>query len=101
VPVLRFGRRSEFCADSCRQSAFRNGGYYPSRAPKNAENSPTNSVAKAATFVRGSILAPSDWPIDLLGGNRRGAGLDSALRRRIVASELGRGGDDHAHATVP
>lgn len=37
-----------------------------------------------------SLFGPSDWPANLIGGDRRGLSLDPALRRHIIATELPR-----------
>jgi hypothetical protein len=89
--VQRTGRKRLFCSNLCRsearrQKSFVSPGYYPSAATQNAENSPTNSTTYRAE--NGGRSAP----LDLVGGRYRWPGavrLDPALRRQILAIEIG------------
>jgi endogenous inhibitor of DNA gyrase (YacG/DUF329 family) len=90
----RSGRRRHFCSNACRQAHFRNAEWdrrYQVPDPlRNAKNNPTTSaVCEGKNRGRGSILSPADWPIDLLGGCRRGSGLDPELARKIIEIECG------------
>jgi hypothetical protein len=102
----RVGRIRQFCSDRCRDEARRSrdfmnfvGGF---RSPptevapthETREIPPANSVVcKAIERGRGSILSPTDWPIDLLGGSRHSSRsrLDPELRRNIIEIEVGKG----------
>jgi hypothetical protein len=88
----RHGRKRLFCSNSCRQAYFRNAKiearYQTKGALRNAENSPTSSVA-----CKGKNRGRA-FPIDLVGGGFRWPGaeaLDPELRRRILDVELGAG----------
>jgi hypothetical protein len=88
------GRRQEFCSGACRQADFRNrkagAPGYPTSRYETPQNSPTNSIAcEAAAIGRGSFLSSRDWPIDLVGGCRRGSGLGRDRWRKIIAIEIG------------
>jgi hypothetical protein len=85
----RDGRRRQFCSNACRQAQFRNAEFarrYQVPDPlRNAENTPTNSMASKGKN-RGRA-----FPVDLLGHGYRwpGSEIDSELRRNILAVELG------------
>jgi hypothetical protein len=91
----RVGRIRKFCSDRCRDEARRDrdfvGAFRPPPAEvaqthETAENTPTNSMA-----CRGENRGRA-FPIDLVGGGAfkwPGSGLDSELRRNILAVELG------------
>jgi hypothetical protein len=86
----RNGRKRQFCSNACRQAHFRNAKtearYQTPGALRNAENTPTNSMAYKGK-KRGRA-----FPVDLVGGGYRWPGaesLDPELRRRICDVELG------------
>ena len=86
----RCGRTRQFCCNACRQAHFRNAKiearYQAPGALRNAENTPTNSVA-----CRGENRGRAS-PVDLLGHGFCWPGatvLDPELRRNILAVELG------------
>jgi hypothetical protein len=92
----RNGRTRFFCSNACRQAYFRNAKsdrrFQIPDPLRNAENSPAKSIAgRGQNRGRGSILSPTDWPVDVLGGSRHSSRgqLDSELRAKIIKSEIG------------
>jgi hypothetical protein len=93
----RVGRIRKFCSDRCRDEARRDRNFVgafgsPAIEVARAHETTKNPADRSAVCGgqkrgRGSILSPTDWPIDLIGGCRRGSELDPELARKIIEIE--------------